>query len=50
LYISGFVPDPNYGISSPLRAMGVKPGDEVITVVNVVLNWFEELKRLAPTN
>ncbi len=28
----------------------VKTGELKVTELNVVLNWFEELKRLVPTN
>ena len=32
------------------RFLMVKPDDDENTELNVVLNWFDELKRLAPTN
>jgi hypothetical protein len=28
----------------------VRDGEQPATQINVVLNWFEELKRMAPTN
>jgi hypothetical protein len=27
-----------------------RPGREPVTKIHIVLNWFEELKRLIPTN
>ena len=42
---------PNYDISPDgQRFVMIKAGEEApLTQINVVLNWFEELKRLAPT-
>jgi hypothetical protein len=28
----------------------IKESEQQVTQINVVLNWFEELKRLVPTN
>jgi Tol biopolymer transport system component len=47
------VPSPNYDVSPDgQRFLMLKPGDpagETPTQINVVLNWFEELKRKVPT-
>jgi Tol biopolymer transport system component/DNA-binding winged helix-turn-helix (wHTH) protein len=46
------VPNANYDISPDgLRFLMVKPGgrDQTPTQINVVLNWFEELKQKVPT-
>jgi eukaryotic-like serine/threonine-protein kinase len=46
------VPNANYDVSSDgQRFLMLKPGgqDQAATQINVVLNWFEELKRRAPT-
>jgi hypothetical protein len=44
---------PNYDVSPDgQRFLMIKPndaGDAAPAQINVVLNWFEELKRLAPT-
>jgi hypothetical protein len=43
--------DANYDVSPDSRRfLMIKPGGEeqAPTQVNLVLNWFEELKRLAP--
>jgi hypothetical protein len=45
---------PNYDVMPDGRFVMVKAvgreGEEDPTQINVVLNWFEELKRLVPTN
>ena len=46
------VPNANYDVSSDgKRFLMLKPGgrDQVSTQINVVLNWFEELKQKVPT-
>jgi hypothetical protein len=43
---------PNYDVSSDgQRFLMLKPAEqaEATTQINVVLNWFEELKRKVPT-
>ena len=41
----------NYDISPDgQRFLMIKAEEEAAAQINVVLNWFEELKRLAPTN
>jgi Tol biopolymer transport system component len=43
--------NPAYDVSADgQRFLMVKRGEEVPTQINVVLNWFGELKRLVPTN
>ncbi len=39
----------NYDVSPDGRFVMVKPNQTASTKINVVLNWFEELKRLVPT-
>ena len=43
---------PNYDVTpGGQRFLMIQPGEgEAATQINVVLNWFEELKRLVPTN
>ena len=43
---------PNYDVTPDgQRFLMIQPGEqEAATQINVVLNWFEELKRLAPTD
>jgi Tol biopolymer transport system component len=42
---------PTYDVSADgLRFLMVQGNDTNLTQMNVVLNWFEELKRLVPTN
>ena len=46
------VPNANYDVSSDgQRFLMLKPGgqDQAVTQINVVLNWFEELKQKVPT-
>jgi len=52
MYTMGNVGNPNYDISPDgQRFLMIKATEEeVVGQINVVLNWFEELKRLAPTN
>ncbi len=41
----------NYDISPDgQRFLMIKEGEGQAAQINVVLNWFEELKRLVPTN
>jgi hypothetical protein len=41
---------PHYDVSSDgQRFLMVKQGEQVITQINVVQNWFEDLKRHRPT-
>ena len=52
LYQPTPVVEPNYDVTPDGRFLMIKPGgeDQAPTQVNVVLNWFEELKRLAPVS
>ncbi len=46
-----FIPTPQYDISPDgKRFVMVKEGGYDLTQINVVLNWFEELERLVPTD
>ena len=40
----------NYDVGSEGRFLMVKEEEQGTGQINVVLNWFEELKRLVPTN
>jgi len=51
-YVSTPMPQtfPHYDVSSDgQRFLMVKQGEQVITQINVVQNWFEDLKRHRPT-
>ncbi|MDA2937491.1 hypothetical protein MYX75_04420, partial [Acidobacteria bacterium AH-259-A15] len=53
LYASGiFSALPNYDVSAHgQRFVMIKASEEAVpTQINVIQNWFEELKRLAPTD
>jgi eukaryotic-like serine/threonine-protein kinase len=52
LYQPTPVVEANYDVAPDGRFLMIKPGGEeqAPTQVNVVLNWFEELKRLAPVS
>jgi len=41
---------PNYDVDSEGRFLMVKEQEQGAGQINVVLNWFEELKRLVPTD
>ncbi len=41
---------PNYDLSPDGQSFLMVEEPEVGTQINVVLNWFEELKRLVPTD
>jgi hypothetical protein len=52
LFEGGYVLDrrPNYDVGPDGRFLMIKNEESEIPQINVVLNWFEELKRLVPTN
>ncbi len=41
---------PSYDVAPDGRFLMIKPSEGQQTAIHVVLNWFEELKRLVPTN
>ncbi len=41
---------PNYDVSSDGQRFLMLEEPKVSTQINVILNWFEELKRMVPTN
>ncbi|MCZ6750377.1 MAG: hypothetical protein O7E51_00945, partial [Acidobacteria bacterium] len=41
---------PNYDVGPEGRFLMIKNEESEAVPINVVLNWFEELKRLVPTN
>ena len=50
-YLQGYLPVwSNYDVDSEGRFLMVKEGEQGPRQVHVVLNWFEELKRLVPTD
>jgi len=40
----------NYDVDSEGRFLMIKKEEQTADQINVVLNWFEELKRLVPTD
>jgi len=51
VYARGFLPlFSNYDVDSEGRFLMVKEGEQGPRQIHVVLNWFEELKRLVPRN
>ncbi len=40
---------PSYDVDPDGRFLMIQPGERSSIQINVVLNWFEELKRLVPT-